>query len=173
MLNKAEALDLVHKHLDHTPRAAHSRFVAYVMRQLASVFAADADLWEITGLCHDLDFFATSGDWTQHGLLTIRWLAGRLPDDALQAIAAHDHRTGIQSDTLIADMLNLADAVAVIEKRYGRDLFQQADSGDPYFALRNHLGDRAYLADIVDRRAGQHRLSFRRIRDIVKEGPPQ
>jgi hypothetical protein len=173
VLNKAEALDLVHKHLDDTPRAAHSRFVAYLMRELASVFGADADLWEITGLCHDLDFFVTSGDWSQHGLLAIRWLAGRLPDEALQAIASHDHRTGIRSDTLISDMLNLADAVAVLEKRFGRDLFQQADNGDPYITLRSHLGDRAYLADILDRHASKHRLSFGCIRDIVTVGPSQ
>ncbi len=173
MLSKAEALDLIRKHLDDTPRAAHSRFVGYVMREFASIFAANADLWEITGLCHDLDFLVTSCDWSQHGLLTIRWLAGQLPDDALEAIAAHDHRTGIRSDTLIADMLNLADAAAVIDERFGRDLFQQADNGDPYTTLRNHLGDRAYLADILDRRASKHRLSFGRIRDIVTAGPPQ
>ena len=143
------------------------------MRELASVFTADDDLWEITGLCHDLDFFVTSDDWSKHGLLTIRWLAGRLPDEALQAIAAHDHRTGVRSDTLIADMLNLADAVAVIEKRFGRDLFQQAHNGDPYITLRNHLDDRAYLADILERHASKHRLSFGRICKIVTAGPPQ
>ncbi len=42
MLSKAEALDLIRKHLNDTPRAAHSRFVAYVMRELASVLAANA-----------------------------------------------------------------------------------------------------------------------------------
>jgi predicted hydrolase (HD superfamily) len=83
VLNKARALDLVRKHLAETPRAAHSRFVAYLMRELASIFDANADIWEMTGLCHDLDFFVTSGDWSQHGLVTIRWLAGQLPDDAL------------------------------------------------------------------------------------------
>jgi predicted hydrolase (HD superfamily) len=96
MLSKAEALDLIHKHLDDTPRAAHSRFVGYVMRELASALGANVHLWEITGLCHDLDFFVTSSDGSQHGLLTVRWLAGQLPDDALAAIAAHDHRTGIR-----------------------------------------------------------------------------
>ena len=64
MLSKAEALDLIHKHLDDTPRAAHSRFVAYAMRELASIFAANADLWEIAGLCSDLGF---SDDETDAG----------------------------------------------------------------------------------------------------------
>jgi hypothetical protein len=173
VLNKARALDLVHKHLDDTPRAAHSRFVGHLMRALARVFDANAEIWEITGLCHDLDFFATSGDWSQHGLVTIRWLAGKLPDDALQAIAAHDHRTGIQSDTLIADMLNLADALAVIDQRFGPDLLKQAGDDDPYTTLRRHLGDRAHLADILERHASKHALSFRCMVDIVNAGPPQ
>ena len=118
-------------------------------------------------------FFEASGDWSQHGLVTIRWLAGQLPDDALQAIAAHDHRTGIRSDTLIADMLNLADALAVIEQRLGRDLLIQTGNDDPYTTLRNRLGDRAYSADILERRASKHELSFRRIVDIVSAAPPQ
>ncbi len=57
MLSVAEAALLVSRHLGDTPRAAHSRLVAYLMRHLAGTFAADADLWEIVGLCHDLDFF--------------------------------------------------------------------------------------------------------------------
>src|SRR5437762_8774540 len=48
---------LVRRHLGDTPRAAHSRFVAHVMRQLATQFSADSALWEGVGLCHALDFF--------------------------------------------------------------------------------------------------------------------
>src|SRR5215471_16181524 len=36
MLTKAETLDLIHEHLGHTPRAADSRLVAHVMRELAA-----------------------------------------------------------------------------------------------------------------------------------------
>ena len=47
VLNKASALDLIRQHLDDTSRAAHSRFVAYLMRELASLFDANADIWEV------------------------------------------------------------------------------------------------------------------------------
>ena len=63
--------------------------------------------------------------------------------------------------------------MAVIDKRSGRDLFLQADNGDPYTTLRNHLGDKAYLADILERCANKHSLSFVCISDIVTAGPPQ
>jgi hypothetical protein len=89
----------------------------------------------------------------------------------LQAIAAHDHRTGIQSDTIIADMLNLADALAAIDQRFGRDVLKQADNCDPYSTLRRYFGDREYLVDILERRASKHDLPFRCILDIVSRGP--
>src|SRR5688500_10025772 len=104
MLSSTEALALVQQHLGNTPRALHSHVVAALMRQLAGLFVPDAVLWETVGLCHDLDFFTVADDWSQHGLLTIKWLSGHLPNDALQAIAAHDYRTGVYSDTLLADM---------------------------------------------------------------------
>jgi hypothetical protein len=63
--------------------------------------------------------------------------------------------------------------MAVIDKRFGRDLFTQADNDDPYTTLRNRLRDRAYLADILDHRASKHRLSFWRLRDIITAAPPQ
>ena len=52
------------------------------MRQLALGQGTDAELWQLVGLVHDLDYFAVEGDWSRHGLLTREWLAGRLPDDA-------------------------------------------------------------------------------------------
>src|SRR5262245_17998591 len=173
MLNPADADQLVSVYLGETPRAAHSRFVAHIMRPLARLFAADADLWETVGLCHDLDYFRTSDDRTQHGLLTIKWLGDRIPPDARQAIAAHDHRTGIQSETLIADMLKLADVIAVIDQRLGRRLLQDIDQGDPYTALRSHLGDRLYLCDLMQRYANKHAVSFAWIVEMVSTAPPQ
>ena len=59
MLTTADADLLIHRHLGETSRANHSRFVGYIMRQLAGVFAAPAELWEVVGLCHDLDFFVS------------------------------------------------------------------------------------------------------------------
>lgn len=173
MLTVVEAEFLVHEHLGDSPRAAHSRFVAYVMRHLAGAFSADAGLWETVGLCHDLDFFQTSGDWSRHGLVTIEWLGDRLPADAKNAIASHDHRTGIQADTLLADMLKVADVIAVIDANLGRELFCNLDRRDPYPALRRLLDDRPYLCEMLQRYADKHVLPFTRIIAIVNDAPSQ
>ena len=173
MLSVAEADVLVDQQLGDTPRAAHSRLVAYLMRRLAGVFAANADLWEIVGLCHDLDFFQTSGEPSQHGLLTVKQMGDRIPIDAQQAIAAHDHRTGVQADTLLADMLKVADVIAVVDHGLGRSVFCSADQADPYTMLRRQLADRPYLCEMLRRYADKHGLSFARIVEIMAEAPPQ
>jgi hypothetical protein len=173
MLSIAEADALVERHLGGTPRAAHSRFIGHLMRCLAEILEANADLWEVVGLCHDLDFLETSTDPSRHGLLTIEWLAGSLPEVARQAIAAHDHRTGVQAETQLADMLKVADAVAVIDHSLGRGALCAVNAADAYPALRSRLGDRSFLCDIVQRRANKHHLSFARIVACVSVLPPQ
>lgn len=173
MLSTAEARALVSQRLGKTPRAIHTNVVAYFMRRLAEHFSADTELWEVVGLCHDLDFFETSNDRSQHGLLTISWLGDQLPEAAQQVIAAHDHRTGVQVDSLLADMLKVADAAAVTDQRLGRGVWRELDSRDPYASLRTKLGERAYLGDILQRHAGKHALPFARIVDIIEAAPLQ
>jgi hypothetical protein len=171
MLTTADADLLINQHLGDTPRAAHSRFVGYLMRRLAGIYAADADLWEVVSLCHDLDFFQTSGDWSRHGLLTIEWLGDRIPTDAQHAIAAHDHRTGVKADTLLADALKAADAITVIDERLGRRLLCGVDPAAPYTMLRSQLGERSYLCDMLQRFAEKHGLAFATIVEIVTGAP--
>ena len=113
MLTVARAHRLIATHLGDSPRARHSAFVGHVMGRLAALLQTDVALWEATGLVHDLDFEATAGDRSQHGLLAATWLANELPEDALTAIRAHDHRTGVISEAPIARGLKLADALAI------------------------------------------------------------
>jgi predicted hydrolase (HD superfamily) len=173
MLSVTDAHGLVNQHLGATPRATHTCVVGYFMRKLAKHFSADCALWEVVGLCHDLDYFETAADRTQHGPLAASWLVGRLPEVARQAIAAHDHRTGVQADTLLADALRVADAAAIVDQRLGRGGWRELDSSDPYGSLRRRLGERAYLADILQANARKHAVSFDRIAEIIAAAPPQ
>ncbi|GLQ54530.1 HD domain-containing protein [Devosia nitrariae] len=123
MLTAAEARDLLDRRLGGTRLVRHCLFVGDLMAALAKRLGAPAELWRATGYCHDLDYFAVDGDWSRHGLITAGALAGRLPEDALEAIAAHDHRTGCTAATPLADGLKLADALAVAEEALGRSVF--------------------------------------------------
>ena len=140
-----------------SPRADHSRQVGRLMAALASHFEANGDLWTVVGLVHDIDYFAVGSDWTQHGVLAARWLAGQLPPEALLAIAAHDHRTGIVSDGLLSDMLKFADAMANACEKTGLEEFAGARS---YARLRELVAPRIFLADIIETISRRHGLGI-------------
>ncbi len=135
--------------LGATPRAEHSRFVGALMRGLAERLAPDeAELWEMTGLLHDLDYFVVDGDWHIHGRTTAAWLEGRLPLSAMLAIAAHDYRSGILSEALLSRALRLGDAVAVLDQRAGRaETLTALRSGA--VAVGRLAGQRTHLADMI------------------------
>jgi len=61
-----------------------------VMKGLAEKFGEDAELWGRTGLLHDIDWPATEAHPEQHGLKGAEILQGKLPEEALQAIRAHN-----------------------------------------------------------------------------------
>jgi RimJ/RimL family protein N-acetyltransferase len=161
MLTIEEAQELVDRHLGSSPRAEHSRLVADLMLGLAQIMGADATVWEVVGLCHDLDFEVTVNDPTQHGLVTGRWLDGKLPAEALLAIAAHDHRTGIICHEPLADMLKLADVLAVIDARLGRDWLGLLEDANAEAKLRERLPGRAYLVDMLLRLCENRALPLR------------
>jgi hypothetical protein len=164
MTSRAEAVALLRDHLGDTPRAAHSRLVAHIMREVAHHFRADVHLWEVVGLCHDLDFFETGADGQRHGLLAAEWLAGKLPEEALAAIRAHDHRTGVRSESLLADMLKLADVLAVLDDVLGRE--RLCGIGDGEALTEQELGGRAYLADMLSHYAAKHALTHSQLAEI-------
>lgn len=141
---------MVRARLGETPRAAHSRFVGLLMARLAEATGVDAESWRVVGLVHDLDYFAVEGDWSRHGRLAAEWLEGRLEAEALVAIAAHDHRSGVTSDSALAAGLRLADALAVLDQAGGRERVVAAlRAGD----LAEVAGERVYLGLIIVRLA--------------------
>ena len=169
-LSLAEAEHLVAERLGVSPRAAHSRFVGLVMRQLATERGADAELWQVVGLVHDLDYFAVDGDWSRHGVLTAAWLAGRLPGDALAAIQAHDHRAGVRSDTQLAELLRLADGLAVLDETAGRETTVAALRGE---ALQTVTGSRPFLVDIIGGAAARYGMTLAMLARVLAALPPQ
>ncbi len=159
--------------LGPTPRAEHSRFVGYLMRAAAGALAPDeAELWEITGLLHDLDFFVVDGDWHIHGRTTAAWLEGRLPLSAMLAIAAHDHRSGILSDAPMSEALRLCDALAVLDERAGREAMVEALRGGEE-AVDGLAGEQPWLADMMVGLAGSLGLELTQVAGFFAGLPEQ
>jgi predicted hydrolase (HD superfamily) len=89
---RAEAVELLHQHLQGEYVRRHSRATEAILRVLAPRFDADPELWGITGLLHDLDLELVGEDMQRHGRETVRLLRERFdyPEVGLQAILAHN-----------------------------------------------------------------------------------
>ncbi|RWJ04828.1 MAG: HD domain-containing protein [Mesorhizobium sp.] len=173
MITPGQAHELLRVHLSNSPRATHSVFVGYVMRCLAQRFGGDPELWEVVGLCHDLDYFGTTDDRSQHGIVVADWLKNDLPPDALDAIKAHDHRTGIHASTVLADALKLADALAIADALLGRKSLAVLRDSDGEKKLRAIIATRPYLSDMIAGISRKHGLSWPKLADICEAAPVQ
>lgn len=172
MLGAVAASALVARQLGETPRARHSIFVGHVMRRLAAATGHDAGLWYVTGLVHDLDYFDTAEDRSRHGLLAAEWLAGELPEPALDAIRAHDHRTGVTAFTPLACALRLADALAIVMDSVGNQAGHLLSQPDAASLLTARLATRPYLVPMLVDNAAALGLDLDTLVPVLSGAPP-
>lgn len=109
LISREEALKLV----ESSTKRDHSIAVSGIMKELARKLGEDVEEWEIVGLLHDLDYDLTRADRGRHGITAAEILEGKLPEEALYTIKAHDHRTGLPPRSLLDRSLTATDALAV------------------------------------------------------------
>lgn len=99
MLQREEALQLLRENLKDEALVAHSLESEAVMRGLAKRLGRDEDLWGICGLLHDVDYTQTKDTPEKHGAVGADMLEGRLPQEAVKAVRAHNgEMTGTAPD---------------------------------------------------------------------------
>lgn len=89
-ITREEAISLLEENISNRNLIKHCIATEAIMRRLAEDRDEDQDLWGTTGLLHDLDYEETEGRFERHGVLTAEMLAGRLPEEALNAIRSHN-----------------------------------------------------------------------------------
>lgn len=91
-MDSAEAERLLHRHVTAGSLLVHSYATAAVMAKIAEHLGEDAETFRVIGLLHDIDYEATGGDMTRHGLEGYRILieAG-LPEEQARVIMRHNH----------------------------------------------------------------------------------
>lgn len=89
-LERESALSLLHEPCPDPHLVQHGLASEAVMRALARYFEQDEEIWGLTGLLHDWDYPFTAANPALHGLQTATRLQGILPDNAVQAIRAHN-----------------------------------------------------------------------------------
>ncbi len=112
MLERDEAMALVRAEGPDPHLVNHAVQTEAIMRALAQRLGHDPDLWGVTGLLHDLDFPKTKDTPERHGLDAAEALAGKLPEDALHAIKAHNEEcTGVAASCAFDYALRCAETV--------------------------------------------------------------
>ncbi len=89
-MEKQEALDFLKKHIKHESLIKHSLASYAVMEALANKLGQDVNLWALAGLLHDIDYELTADDVKMHGKKAREMLEGKLPEEAICAIEAHN-----------------------------------------------------------------------------------
>ena len=90
MIDRDTALELLRENAPEPHLVQHALASEAVLRALARRFDEDEELWGITGWLHDGVYPRTGADPARHGLDAAERLVGMLPDEALQAIRAHN-----------------------------------------------------------------------------------
>ena len=125
----------------------HALYTGRIMRAVAHHLGENEEEWELTGILHDLDFDLTETDREKHGIIAAEMLEGRLSEKALNAIRAHDHRTGVEPQDVLGRALKCVDALATF-------LEMAENEGAPFDleSLENKLNNltaKPWLKDIL------------------------
>lgn len=108
LLSREDALELLLNHVHDEYQILHSKMVAAVLEKYSEKFDAEKDLWYITGLLHDLDYYEYP---EQHPAIAIKWFEEKnFPQELIHAVKAHAFSiTGEEPKTKLASCLLATD----------------------------------------------------------------
>lgn len=112
MITRQESLQRVRKHVKNRNLVKHMIAVSAIMRGVALKIGEDPELWEVVGMLHDIDYEEIGEDWDRHGLVSAEMVKDVLPEEGLQAIRAHNPRTGVETKTHMDIALLAADGLS-------------------------------------------------------------
>lgn len=112
IISRADALAMLEKHGVTESLMRHALASEAVLAALASKLGQDNELWGRVGLLHDLDYPETEANPGQHGLAGAELLKDHLPEEALQAIRAHNaEMNGATPETIFDYALRCGETV--------------------------------------------------------------
>jgi lysyl-tRNA synthetase class 2 len=117
--SREEAMNLLEEHVKDEYQKLHSKMIAAGMEAYAEKYGEDQELWYITGLLHDLDFYEYPAEHPNKG---VEWYKDWGYDSRLvQAIAAHGwDRTGVKPETKLDYALIACDEMSGLIYAYAQ-----------------------------------------------------
>ena len=89
-MDRGEAINMVKKEVPTRNLVNHMVSVGAIMKGIARKLGENEELWEITGILHDIDYEKTKEDFKEHSLLSAKMLEGKIPEEAIKAIKSHN-----------------------------------------------------------------------------------
>jgi putative nucleotidyltransferase with HDIG domain len=148
MMNREEALSIIHKYVKNPNLVKHMLAVEAAMRFYARKFGEDEEKWALAGLLHDFD-------WEVHPTIEEHPSAGEpilrelgVPEDIIRAIQSHSTHSGIPRETLMEKALFACDEitgliVAVALVRPSRALYDLKPK-----SVKNKWKDKSFAAGV-------------------------
>ncbi len=113
MITREQGMQLVKKHVKNKNLIKHMLAVEVIMRQLATHFDQDVELWGLAGLLHDVDYDKTAKKPEQHSLLGAEILAAEgLEEELVYAVKVHNEVHGLPRNSLLDNSLYAADPLS-------------------------------------------------------------
>lgn len=108
-MTRDEALQLVKQNISNQNLVKHMLATEAIMKALAKKFKENEEMWGLAGLLHDIDYEKTEGQPERHGLMSAEILEGKVEERIIQAIKAHNSKTGIVQKNLMDKALYAID----------------------------------------------------------------
>lgn len=146
--SKDEALKLLEEHIKDDYQVMHAKTVAEVMARYAKKLKEDENLWYVTGLLHDLDYFEFPDEHPKRELLWYEeW---GYPKEFIHAVASHGHRiTGLEPTSRLACCLLAVDELCGFLYAYSLMRPSGFEGMEPK-SVKKKLKDKAF-ARAIDR----------------------
>ena len=114
MLTREEALSLVKKNVTKRNSTFHMIAVEAIMKSVAKHLREDEQLWQLTGLLHDIDYEKTEDSPNEHSILSEKILSNfDVPKEVIRAIKAHNfHYSHVKPVSIMEKALIACDAVS-------------------------------------------------------------
>lgn len=105
---REKALELLNEYVKEPYQVLHAKMVADALARYATIYNEDTELWYITGLLHDLDYFKHPD---VHPAKSLEWFRDwGYPEELIHAVAAHGiDLPRIKPDTNLAKALIATD----------------------------------------------------------------
>lgn len=114
MLTREDALSLVKKNVTKRNSIFHMIAVESIMKNVAEHLCENQQLWQLTGLLHDIDYEKTEDNPKEHSILSEKILSNfDVPDEVVRAIKAHNFQfSNVKPESIMEKALIACDAVS-------------------------------------------------------------